>query len=108
MILRVWRARSLGAGVAGYRRHFETRVMPELQALPGFMGATLAQRPAGDAVELKVETRWASLDAIRAFAGQDVEAAIVEPEAREVLIDYDERVAHYEIIAEAHGAARPS
>ena len=107
MILRVWRARSVGAGVARYRCHFENSVLPELEALSGFQGATLSQRPVGDAVELKVETRWASLDAIRTFAGEDIETAIVAAEAREVLIDYDERVAHYEIIAEAHGAARP-
>jgi heme-degrading monooxygenase HmoA len=108
VILRVWRARSVGAGVARYLSHFENNVLPELQALSGFHGATLSQRAVEDAVELKVETRWASLDAIRAFAGEDIEAAVVEPEAREVLIDYDERVAHYEIIAEAHGAARPN
>ena len=107
MILRVWRARSIGAGVAGYRRHFETNVLPDLQALPGFHGATLSQRQAGDAVELMVETRWTSLDAIRGFADEDIESAVITPEAREVLIDYAERVAHSEIIAEAPGASRP-
>jgi hypothetical protein len=56
-------------------------------------------------VELIVETRWSSLEAIRAFAGDDLEATIVEPEAREVLVDYDERVAHYEIVAEAKPAS---
>jgi heme-degrading monooxygenase HmoA len=105
VILRVWRARSIGAGAAGYRRHFESRVVPGLQQLSGFAGATLAEREVGDAVELIAETRWSSLEAIRAFAGDDIEAAIVEPEAREVLVDYDERVAHYEIIAEANAAS---
>jgi heme-degrading monooxygenase HmoA len=108
VILRVWRARGLAIGVARYLSHFENTVVPELQALSGFQGATLSRRSLGDAVEIRVETRWASLDAIRAFAGTDIEAAVVEPDAREVLIDYDERVAHYEIIAEAHGAARPN
>jgi heme-degrading monooxygenase HmoA len=105
VILRIWRARSIGAGVAGYRRHFETNVLPHLQGLPGFQGATLSQRQAGDAVELMVQTRWDSLEAIQAFADGDIENAVVEPEAREVLIDYDERVAHYEIIAETARAS---
>ena len=39
--------------------------------------------------------------------GQDSSTPVLS-RAREVLIDYDERVAHYEIIAEAHGAARPN
>ncbi|NNM74421.1 antibiotic biosynthesis monooxygenase [Enterovirga aerilata] len=106
MILRIWRARSIGAGVERYGRHFQDRVVPDLRGRPGFLGATLSRRSVGDATELMVETRWASLDAIRAFAGEAAEAAVVEPEAREVLIDYDERVAHYEIVTEADAAPR--
>jgi hypothetical protein len=37
------------------------------------------------------------MDAIRAFAGDDVDAARVEPEARAVLDDFDERVTYGEV-----------
>jgi len=40
---------------------------------------------------------WQSLDAVRAFAGADIEAAVVEPEARAVLASFDSRVSHYTI-----------
>jgi heme-degrading monooxygenase HmoA len=45
-------------------------------------------------------TRWRSLDAVRAFAGADPDAAVVEPEAAAVLTRYDARVKHYEVVLE--------
>jgi hypothetical protein len=51
----------------------------------------------GDRVSL---TFFDDLDAIRAFAGADVEAAVVAAEAREVLVRFDRRVRHYEAVVE--------
>ncbi|MDP9423698.1 MAG: acyl-CoA dehydrogenase [Pseudomonadota bacterium] len=42
-------------------------------------------------------THFESMEAIRAFAGDDVELAHVAPEARALLTRWDERVAHYEV-----------
>jgi hypothetical protein len=41
------------------------------------------------------------LDAIRSFAGADHEAAVVAEEAREVLVRFDERVSHYQVVVDA-------
>jgi len=49
-------------------------------------------------VELTTHTIWASFDAIRAFAGDDVAASVVEPEARLVLLDYDHAVTHRSVV----------
>jgi hypothetical protein len=38
------------------------------------------------------------LDARRAFAGEDYEQAVVEPEARALLLHFDERSTHYEVL----------
>ena len=43
-------------------------------------------------------TRWQSLDAIRKFAGADVETAVVPENVQRMMLDYDRRVAHYELI----------
>jgi heme-degrading monooxygenase HmoA len=53
-----------------------------------------------DDVEIIVSTRWISLDAIRGFSGDDLEHAVVAPEAKAVLTDWDERVRHYEIVVD--------
>ena len=44
--------------------------------------------------------RWRSLNAIRAFAGTDIEKAVVEPDAVAALIEFDTTVRHYEILEE--------
>jgi heme-degrading monooxygenase HmoA len=69
--------------------------------VPGFAGAQLARRHAGDKIEFLVLTRWQSMDAIRAFAGTNVEKAVVEPGAVAALMEFDSRVRHYDVVEEA-------
>ena len=78
----------------------ETHVFPTLQSLSGFISADLMERPDDDEVELVVTSRWQSLQAVRGFAGDTYERAVVAPAARAVLSSYDEDVAHYEVTAE--------
>lgn len=40
---------------------------------------------------------WDSMAAIGRFAGAEPERAVVEPEARAVLAEYDDFVRHYEV-----------
>ena len=101
MIIREWRGRAPLADAARYPAHFRGTVLPQLQAIEGFVGAHLGQQRLGDSVEFLVLTRWASMDAIRAFTGPDVETAVVEPEAAAALADYDPNVRHYEVLQEA-------
>jgi heme-degrading monooxygenase HmoA len=55
-------------------------------------------------VELQVLTLWDSLDAIRRFAGGNPEHAVVEPEARAVLVTYDSTVTHHTVVVDTIGA----
>ena len=72
--------------------------MSELRGLPGFLGAHLCRRDLGGTIEFLVLTKWRSLDAVRSFAGDDAGKAIVEPEGVAALVDFDDRVQHYETI----------
>jgi len=98
MVIREWRGRASPSGAEAYPTHFREKVLPELRSLPGFVGAHLGQRQFGDKLEFLVLTRWQSMDAVRAFAGADVENAVVEPGAVAALIEYDTSVRHYEVI----------
>jgi heme-degrading monooxygenase HmoA len=100
LIIREWRGRAPRSRAGEYPAHFRTRVVPELRNVPGFLGATLSQREEGERVEFVVLTRWTSLDAVRAFAGDDLERAVVEPGAIAALSDYDHTVRHYDIVEE--------
>jgi heme-degrading monooxygenase HmoA len=99
VIARRWRGRAGGpANTDAYVAHFERAVRPRLDASDGFVDATVERvEQDGGRTEIVVVTRWESLDAIRAFAGDDIEAAVVEPEARAVLDDFDARVRHIEL-----------
>src|SRR5262249_13109434 len=104
VIARFWTARATPDRAPRYADHLRTRGLPQLRALDGYAGASLLRRDTDGEAELIVITRWRSLDAVRAFAGADVEAAVVEDEAAAVLIRYDERVRHYELVVEDAGA----
>jgi mannose-6-phosphate isomerase-like protein (cupin superfamily) len=98
MIARRWTALAEGSEqAAAYVAHFERAVRPHLESTEGFLGSTVERVDADGGIEIVVVTRWKSMDAIRAFAGEDVEVAVVEPEARAVLSRFDGRVRHIEI-----------
>ena len=100
MVERVWSARTTRDGAAAYREYFERVVRPELAAVDGYRGVRLLQRelPDGNAIEIVVVTRWASLAAIRGFAGDDIERAVVHDEAAALFTDYDRTVRHFEVV----------
>jgi heme-degrading monooxygenase HmoA len=97
MIVRVWQSEAAGKGADAYRAHFRKTVVPHLNGIAGFKGASLLERRNGDTVQFLALTRWSSMDAVRAFAGDNPERAVVEPEAVAALARFDATVRHYEI-----------
>src|SRR5262249_49265638 len=98
MIVRAWRGWAAAANANAYVEHFRDNVLPELDRIDGFAGASLLRNDRGSQVEYLVLSRWASMDAVRAFAGYDVEKAVVEPQAVAALIDFDRHVEHYLVV----------
>lgn len=81
-----------------YIRHLQTETLPGLRRLKGFAGASVMQRRVEDGTEFQVTTYWHSLDAIRAFAGDDVTRAVVPPAAQALMVRFDDRAVHYDIV----------
>jgi len=98
IILRMWRARSTVEKMGEYVQHATRKVFPALRAIEGHRGAYLLRRAVDGVVELVVLTLWESMEAVRTFAGVEPERAVVEPEARAALTDFDDFVTHFEII----------
>jgi uncharacterized protein YciI len=96
-ILRRWSARATEVQLPKYLEHFSRNVLPELRRVPGYLGATVSLRHVENEVEIIVETNWLSFESIRNFAGPDLEAAVVAPEAAALLTSFDRRVQHSEI-----------
>ena len=98
MIARVWRGVAQGGSNAkAYLRHLTANVLPALKAIEGHREARVLRREEGGRVEFIVMTCWDSMEAVRRFAGAHPERAVVEPEARAVLAEYDDFVRHYEV-----------
>jgi heme-degrading monooxygenase HmoA len=97
-IVRVWTGYGTAEGVQRYcQEHFPGSVLPQLRALRGFRAARLLVRAEDGHTRLAVETEWDSLEAIKAFSGEDYERAVVEPVVRELLAGFDDRVTHYSV-----------
>jgi heme-degrading monooxygenase HmoA len=108
MIARTWSGRTTIAKEQAYIDHFTRNVLPELESLDGFVGASLLRQKRGDEVGIFVITTWTSRDAIRAFAGADIERAVVEPEAVNALTSFDATVQHWDVLAPPTDAADQS
>jgi heme-degrading monooxygenase HmoA len=106
MIARVWRGIARTEEADTYVRHLRNDTFPALAGIPGFVDAAIWRRDADPGVEFTIVTRWESVDAIRQFAGEPVDAAVVPPEVRAMMLSYDEKVAHYEV-ADTFGDATP-
>jgi heme-degrading monooxygenase HmoA len=82
-----------------YQRHYQTEVSENLHLVSGFRGARLLRQEDGQEVMFTSITFFTSLDAVRGFAGDDYEVAVVEETARRALGRWDERVSHHEVAA---------
>ncbi len=100
MIERIWRGWTAADEADAYQHFLQTEFFPAAHAIKGFLGARVLRRAAGDEVEFVTITRFASLDAIRGFAGDDLEKAHIAPEAQSLLSRWEERVAHYDLAFE--------
>ena len=81
MIARVWHGWTPPQSADAYERFLRTQVFPSIHRVPGYLGADLLRREDGDEIAFVTITRFESLESVRAFAGEDYEQAVVEPEA---------------------------
>jgi len=98
MIARLWHGWTTSANAPVYETLLREEVLPGIHRVAGYHGAYLLRRQAGEEVEFVTLTLFDSLEAVRAFAGEDYEQAVVPPEARRVLSRFDQRSAHYTVV----------
>jgi hypothetical protein len=97
MIARIWHGWAPRATADDYQHHYESEVGEHLRAVHGFRGAWLLRRDEGREVMFTSITWFTGVDAVRGFAGDDYEQAVVEETARQALSRWDERVSHHEV-----------
>lgn len=99
MISRHWRGLAKSRHADEYVEHLRTETLPQLSKVPGFVHASILRRKLQQGVEFLIVTSWESIDAIEQFSGRDAEAAVVPEKVQEMMIEYDRRVRHYEVVS---------
>jgi heme-degrading monooxygenase HmoA len=96
MISRVWHGWTKPEHADAYETMLRSEILPGINRVKGFRGATLLRRRDGSEEEFVTITRFDDLDAVRAFAGEDYTRAVIAPHAEPLLSRYAERSVHYE------------
>jgi heme-degrading monooxygenase HmoA len=103
MIARTWTGTVRRDDAEEYAGYIRDTGFAEYGETPGNRGAWLLRRDDGDRTEFITLSLWESEDAIRAFAGDDIEAAVLYPEDERYLVG-ESSVAHYEVVDEVPAA----
>ena len=99
MISRIWHGYTTHANADAYEALLKQEIFTGIRGrrIAGFQEIQLFRRDLGPEVEFITVMWFDSMDAVRAFAGPDYEAAVVPPKARAILSHFDERSQHYEV-----------
>ncbi|MFN8474282.1 MAG: antibiotic biosynthesis monooxygenase [Anaerolineae bacterium] len=99
MIMRIWHGWTTQANAATYEALLKEEIFQGIgdRQIPGYHGIRLLRRDIGDEVEFVTIMSFRDLEAVRQFAGNDYEVAVVPPKARAVLARFDARSQHYEV-----------
>jgi antibiotic biosynthesis monooxygenase (ABM) superfamily enzyme len=99
MIIRIWHGWTTPENAAAYENLLKSEVFKGIadKSIAGYEKIELVRRDLGDEVEFVTIMRFKSLDAVRAFVGEDYERAYVPAEARKILKRFDARSQHYEL-----------
>jgi antibiotic biosynthesis monooxygenase (ABM) superfamily enzyme len=105
MIKRIWRGTTRQEDADAYRTLLTKELFPSIaaMAMAGYRGIELLTRNLGEEVEFLTIMTFETLDAVKAFVGDDIGASWVPPAARELLIRWDSRSRHYDVVEQGAG-----
>lgn len=103
MILRTWKGLAKPDKAEAFRQHLKTVTFPSAAKIAGFVRGTVTTRMREDGVEFFIATEWETIDAIREFAGDDAERAVVPGAVQELMAGFDYYAAHYEVMDRYEG-----
>jgi len=101
MIVRMWHGRVPTDKAKAYREFTNSRAIPDYQSVPGNQSVHVLERHEGEITYFITLTFWDSLDAIRGFAGEDVERAKYYPEDSDFLLEFEPKVVQYEVVGQS-------
>ena len=101
MIVRMWHGKVPTSKAAAYRDFTNSRAIPDYHSVKGNLSVHVLERSEGEITHFITLTFWESLESIKGFAGENVEAAKYYPEDKDFLLEFEPKVAHYEVVGHA-------
>jgi heme-degrading monooxygenase HmoA len=101
MIVRTWHGRVPTTKAAAYRQFLNQRAIPDYRSVKGNLSVHILERLEDEVTHFITLTFWENLNAIRLFAGEDLEQAKYYPEDSDFLLEFEPRVTHYEVTGQA-------
>lgn len=100
MISRIWYGWTSLQNADAYERLLRSEIFKgiERREIRGYRGIHLLRRDVPEGAEFVTVMWFDSLEAVKTFAGEDFDAAVVPPKARELLSRFDPRSAHYNVL----------
>ena len=98
LVARLWHGATPAAQGDAYAAYLQQTGVKDCRATPGNRGVQVLRRTVGDETHFLFISFWESLDAIRTFAGDDIERAHYYPEDGEYLLELEPTVTHYEVL----------
>jgi len=99
MIARIWRGVTPESKAESYLEYLKATGLKDCRQTPGNQGVQIFRRIDEGQAEFVFVSLWESMDAIRRFAGDDIERAVYYPEDEGYLLELDPNVTHYEVVA---------
>ena len=99
MIARIWRGFTREADKDRYFEFLKRTGLKDYAATPGNKGVFTLRRVKDGKAEFILISLWESWEAVRAFAGPDAEKAFYYPEDKDFLLEFEPKVAHYEVLS---------
>ncbi len=100
MIARIWQGKTKIEDFEAYTAFLKKRAIPDYQNTEGFVKLVFLRKADGAVGLFKLITFWENLEVIKNFAGADCEKAKYYPEDERFLLEFEEKVIHYEVFAE--------
>jgi heme-degrading monooxygenase HmoA len=98
MISRHWKGIAKPGEADNYIHHLRNDTFPKLAGIDGFVSASILTRAVDQGTEFLIVTEWESIEAIKAFAVEKADVAVVPQVVQDMMIDYDRNVRHYEVV----------
>jgi len=100
MISRIWHGWTSLKNADAYEALLKAEILPGIQGrkIPGYRGIDLLRRNLEWEVEFVTVMWFDSYDAVRDFAGDDYEKAVVPPKAHALLSRFDSHSQHYDVV----------